>query len=151
MNLKFFFLGGDNVSDPELKLSLSSGYDNWREGSAKKTWLDKKAHSCARIIIDLEESIERVSNEGEKDAPSFRYTTPTPHSGSKHQPGFSVLSDAVISSGVKKDLQDGTADSHTLLDDLKCHQEQVDLNKGTCIHEVIFLTCSLVQLSSFYH
>ncbi|XP_042953246.1 uncharacterized protein LOC122289917 [Carya illinoinensis] len=115
--------------DPELKLSLSSGYDNWREGSAKKTWLDKKAHSCARIIIDLEESIERVSNEGEKDAPSFRYTTPTPHSGSKHQPGFSVLSDAVISSGVKKDLQDGTADSHTLLDDLKCHQEQVNLNK----------------------
>lgn len=134
-----------------MKLFLSSGYDNWREGSAKKTWLDKKVHSCARIIIDLEESIERVSNEGEKDAPSFSYAPRTPHSGGKHQLGFSVLSDPVISSGAKKDLQDGTADSSALLDDLKYHQEQVYLNKGICIHEVVFLTCSLVQLSSFYH
>lgn len=130
-----------------MKLSLRSGYDNWGEGSAKKTWFDKKA----RIIIDLEESIERVSNEGEKDASPFSYAAPTTHSGGKHQLEFSVYSDLVICSSVKKDLQDGTADSRALLDDLKCRQEQVYLYKGIYMHEVIFLTCSLVQLSCIYH
>ena len=50
------FVCGGNVSDPALKLSLSTGEDNWWTRSAKRIWLSKNAHSSTPDIIDLEES-----------------------------------------------------------------------------------------------
>lgn len=106
---------------PELKLSLGSGEYSWSKGSAKRSWFHKEAHSCIHNVIDLEESIERVSNEDEKLAPS----------GGENESEVSVLSDAIISSSVKKDLPDGgIADNCSLVDDRKCCQEQNSFNKG---------------------
>uniref|UniRef100_A0A2N9G7J6 Uncharacterized protein n=1 Tax=Fagus sylvatica TaxID=28930 RepID=A0A2N9G7J6_FAGSY len=107
--------------DPELKLSLSTGEDNWRNRSAKRIWFSKNAHSSPHNIIDLEEeSIERISNEDEKHAPSFKFAAPVNNFGGKHEPEVSVLSDLVISSSVKKDLPEWIAGSRSLLDDNKC-------------------------------
>lgn len=117
--------------DPELKLSLSTGEDNWRNRSAKRIWFSKNAHSSPHNIIDLEEeSIERISNEDEKHAPSFKFAAPVNNFGGKHEPEVSVLSDLVISSSVKKDLPDWIAGSRSLLDDNKCCQEKNSFKKG---------------------
>ncbi|KAF3969963.1 hypothetical protein CMV_006289 [Castanea mollissima] len=115
--------------DPELKLSLSTGEDNWRKRSAKRIWFSKKAHSSTHDIIDLEESSEGISNEDEKHAPSLSFAALTNHFGGKHE-SDSVLSDLVISSCVKKDLPYEIADSHPLLDDSKCCQEMNSFKKG---------------------
>ncbi|KAF5478461.1 hypothetical protein F2P56_005020 [Juglans regia] len=115
--------------DPELKLSLSSAEGNWRERSAKRNWFDKKVPPCPHNIIDLEESILRVSNESEQHAPSFSHAALTTHSGGERETGFSILSDPVISCTVKKDLPDKIAHICPLLDDHKCCQEKNYLKK----------------------
>jgi hypothetical protein len=125
------FLGGANVSDPELKLSLGSGEYYWSKGSAKRSGFHKEAHSCIHNVIDLEESIERVSNEDEKRAPSFSNADLKTHSGRENESEVSVLPDPIISSSVKKDLRDGIADNCSLVDDRKCCQGQNSFNKGT--------------------
>jgi hypothetical protein len=116
------FLGGANVSDPELKLSLGSGEYSWSKGSAKRSWFNKEAHSCIHNVIDLEAS------------PSFSCAALKTHSGCENESDVSVLSDPIISSSVKKDLLDGRiADNCSLVDDHKCCQEQNSFNKGTVL------------------
>ena len=129
MNAKICVCGG-NVSDPELKLSLSTGEDSRRKRSAKRIWFSKNAHSSAHDIIDLEESSEGISNEDEKHAPSLSFADLMNNFGGKHE-SDSVLSDLVISSCVKKDLPYEIVDSHPLLDDSKCCQEKNSFKKGT--------------------
>lgn len=126
LNFKFcfcvIFLGGANVSDPELKLSLGSGEYSWSKGSAKISWFNKEAHSCIHNVIDLEAS------------PSFSYAALKTHSGGENESDVSVLSDLIISSSVQKDLPDGgIADNCSLVDDHKCCQEQNSFNKGTVL------------------
>ncbi|GLT61084.1 hypothetical protein SLA2020_338150 [Shorea laevis] len=116
--------------DPELKLSLGSGEYYWNKGSAKRSWFHKEAHSCIHNVIDLEESIERVSNDDEEHAPSFSYAALKTHSGGENESEVSVLSDLIISSSVKKDLADGIADNCFLVDDRKGCLEQNSFNKG---------------------
>lgn len=108
--------------DPELKLSLSTGEDSRRKGSSKRTWSDNEAGPCAQIIINLEDSSERVSNEGERDGPFFKCAALKTHSGGKHEPEFSVR--------INKHLPDVIAASHSVLGDGKCCKNQNSLSKG---------------------
>lgn len=117
------FHGDRNVSDPELKLSLSTGEDSRRKGSLKRTWSDKEAGPCTQIIINLEDSSERVSNEGERDGLFFKCAALKTHSGGKHEPEFSVRNN--------KHLPDVIAASHSVLGDGKCCKNQNSLSKGT--------------------
>lgn len=93
-------------------------------------WI-KKVPPCPHNIIDLEESIDRVSNEDEQHAPSSNNATLTIHSKCEHEIGFSILSDPVISCTVKKDLPDKISHICPFLDDHKCCQEKNYLKKCT--------------------
>lgn len=113
----------------ELKVSPGSGEYHWSKGCAKRTWSHNEDQSRVHHVIDLEESIERVSNEDEKCAPFFCNAAHETHITDNSESEVSVLSESIISSSVKKDLPVGIADNCSLVDSKRC-EEQNYSNKG---------------------
>ncbi|KAL5551159.1 hypothetical protein UlMin_001335 [Ulmus minor] len=114
-----------HVETEELKLSLSSGEDNGRKLSVKRTCFEVKMHSFPINVIDLEESTETLSNENSGVA----------NSGSKHESQNSVITDPIISSGLKKDPPSETPEKNSFLDNHGRNSfdlGNVDLNKIYC-------------------
>lgn len=103
----------DYVTDPDLKLSLSIGEDNRRNGGAKRSWTRVKT-SCWQNVIDLEGSDETTSSEDLGHAPSFSCAAPTLNFGGKHESQVSVIIDPITATSVKKDE---TVGSNSFLDD----------------------------------
>lgn len=110
-----------------MKLSLSIQEDNRIEGGTMRTWFDLETHSGSQHVIDLEESIERISNEGLEQSPSFSSTAPITSIGGTHNLEVSVLFDPIISSSVKKNLLFHAAESYPHLDG----RERNPFNQGT--------------------
>lgn len=111
-----------------MKLSLSIQEDNRIEGGTMRTWFDLDTHSGSQPVIDLEESIERTSNEGLEQSPSFSSTAPITSFGGTHNLEVSVLFDPIISSSMKKNLLFHAAESYPHLDG----RERNPFNQGTC-------------------
>ncbi|KAM1584529.1 uncharacterized protein LOC126626461 isoform X1 [Malus sylvestris] len=104
------------IDPAELKLSLSIQEDNRKEGGTKRIWFDLETHSCSQHMIDLEEPIERTSNEGLEQSPSFSSTAPITSARGTNNSEVSVLFDPIISSSVKKNIFFHAAESNPHLD-----------------------------------
>ncbi|KAM1050584.1 hypothetical protein ACFX13_033046 [Malus domestica] len=104
------------IDPAEVKLSLSIQEDSKIEGGTMRTWFDLETHSGSQHVIDLEESIERTSNEGLEQSPSFSSTAPITSVGGTHNLEVAVLFDPIISSSVKKNLLFHAAESYPHLD-----------------------------------
>ncbi|XP_068317935.1 uncharacterized protein [Pyrus communis] len=104
------------IDPAEVKLSLSIQEDNRIKGGTMRTWFDLETHSGSQHVIDLEESIERTSNEGLEQSPSFSSTAPITSVRGTHNLEVSVLFDPIISSSVKKNLLFHAAESYPHLD-----------------------------------
>lgn len=119
-----------NKSDAmDLKLSLGLVVDSRREGT-KKSWFDKKTHSCTQVVIDLEDSTERRSKGDAEEAPSLGCTGFVTYFAGKHESQVSVLSDLSIPKSVKKDISREITVSSSLVDEGECYQGWQSSNQG---------------------
>ncbi|XVF13333.1 hypothetical protein REPUB_Repub08aG0199800 [Reevesia pubescens] len=116
-------LHGGDFSDPlELTLSLSLGVAKGKKEDKQRSWYDKKTNTCPGIVIDLEESTERTSDEDAKHPPSD-FAAKVTYSGGKHNSQVSLTSDPITSGGMKKDLSHEIAESSSFVGDRKCSQD----------------------------
>lgn len=121
---------GNNVSNPEfLKLSLCIGEDTSKKGGGSRNRYSEKTFSCAQYVIDLEESTEKGSDEDTQTVSPLIFAGLTPSSGDKHELQASVLSNLATSKSGKKDPEDGTMMSCSIVDGSESYQEQ------TCFHQ----------------
>ena len=123
---------GDNGSDPDLlMLSLSIGEDTSKKGSGSRNRYSEKTFSCPEHIIDLEKSSEKESGEETQPGCLLGFAGLIPPAGDKHELQTSVLSYLAISKGGKKDPEDGTMTSCSVVDGSKTYQEQICFHQGT--------------------
>lgn len=122
---------GNNVSNPEfLKLSLCIGEDTSKKGGGSRNRYSEKTFSCAQYVIDLEESTEKGSDEDTQTVSPLIFAGLTPSSGDKHELQDSVLSNLATSKSGKKDPEDGTMMSCSIVDGSESYQEQACFHQG---------------------
>ncbi|XP_022737839.1 uncharacterized protein LOC111290686 [Durio zibethinus] len=110
-------------SDPlELRLSLSLGMVKGKKEDKQRNWYDKKVNTCSGIVIDLEESAERTSDEGAKHPP-IDFAAKGTYSGGRHDSQVTITSDPITSRSMEKDLSHEIAENSSLVGDSKCCQE----------------------------
>ncbi|MBA0657038.1 hypothetical protein Goklo_009349 [Gossypium klotzschianum] len=109
-----------DFSDPlDLRLSLSLGVATGKKEDTRRSWYGKNSNTCPRIVIDLEESNERTSDEEAKHPPSD-FVAKVADSGGKHDSEVTVISNPVTSRSMKKELCCGIAESSSFVMDSKC-------------------------------
>ena len=124
------FHGGD-FSDPlELSLSLSLGVAKGKKEDKQRSWYDRKINTCNGIVIDLEESTERTSDEDAKHPPPD-FAAKVTYSGGKHDSQVTITSDPITSRSMKKDLSHEIAESSFFVGDSKCCQDWSYSDRGT--------------------
>ncbi|KAK9276884.1 hypothetical protein L1049_006421 [Liquidambar formosana] len=138
-------LFGDNVCDRgEVKLSLRIGEEGRVKRAGNRSWYNEKTSCWSQDVIDLEESIEGVSNEDAEPV-----SAPTIYSGDRHDLQGPVLSDPIFSKSVKKD----PAQEITLVDGSGSCQDHNLFNQGfkECHGDVpcINMLTKKQQLTSF--
>ncbi|XWS49768.1 hypothetical protein CRYUN_Cryun12cG0031100 [Craigia yunnanensis] len=115
-------LHGGDFSDPlELRLSLSLGVAKRKTEDKQRSWYDKKTNTCSGIVIDLEESTEKTSDEDAKHPP-LDFAAKVTYSEGKHDLQVTITSDPITSSSTNKDLSHEIAESSSFVGDSKsCH------------------------------
>ncbi|KAB2000629.1 hypothetical protein ES319_D12G245500v1 [Gossypium barbadense] len=109
-----------DFSDPlDLRLSLSLGVATGKKEDTRRSWYGKNSNTFPRIVIDLEESNERTSDEEAKHPPSD-FVAKVADSGGKHDSEVTVISNPVTSRSMKKELCCGIAESSSFVMDSKC-------------------------------
>ncbi|KAB2054055.1 hypothetical protein ES319_A12G228700v1 [Gossypium barbadense] len=109
-----------DFSDPlDLRLSLSLGVAAGKKEDTRRSCYGKNSNTCPRIVIDLEESTERTSDEEAKHPPSD-FVAKVADSGGKHDSEVTVISNPVISGSMKKELCRGIAESSSFVMDSRC-------------------------------
>ncbi|XWS49081.1 hypothetical protein CRYUN_Cryun13aG0132900 [Craigia yunnanensis] len=128
-------LHGGDFSDPlELRLSLSLGVTKGKKEDKQRSWYDRKINTCYGIVIDLEESTERTSDEDAKHPPSD-FAAKVTFSGGKHDSQLTVKSDPITSRSMKNDLSHEIAESSSFVGDSKCCQDWSYSDQGLKRHE----------------
>lgn len=123
---------GNSGSNPDLlKLSLSIGEDTSKKGSGSRNKYSGKTFSFAKHVIDLEESTEKGSDEETQPVCPLSFAGLIPPSGNKHEIRTSVLSNLAISESGKKDPEDGTITSCSIIDGSKSYHGQTYFHQGT--------------------
>ncbi|XVE65045.1 hypothetical protein DITRI_Ditri07aG0150600 [Diplodiscus trichospermus] len=115
-------LHGGDLSDPlELRLSVSVGVAKRKKEDKQRSWYDKKIYTCSRIVIDLEESSEKTSDEDVKHPP-LDFAAKGTYSEGKHYSQITTASDPFSSRSMKKGLSHDITESSSFVGDSKhCH------------------------------
>ncbi|XVF10798.1 hypothetical protein REPUB_Repub07fG0214400 [Reevesia pubescens] len=124
------FLHAGDFSDPlELSLALSLGVVKGKKEDKMRSWYDKKTNTYSGIVIDLEESTGRISDEEAKHPP-FDFAAKVTYYGGKHDSQVTITSDPITSRSMKKDLSHEIAESSSFVGDSKCCQDLCYSNQG---------------------
>ncbi|KAG4188544.1 hypothetical protein ERO13_A08G171000v2 [Gossypium hirsutum] len=140
-------------SDPlELRLSLSLGVAKGKKEDKQRSRCDKKTNTFSRVVIDLEESTERTSDEDAKNSP-FDFAAKVTYFGGKHDSQVAINSNPITSGCMKKDLSYKIAETSSFVGDrnyqdwsdsdqgLKCHRNM--LHKNLLTRKQQFTSCGM--------
>ncbi|XP_058084813.1 uncharacterized protein LOC131232531 [Magnolia sinica] len=132
------FLCSKIIDDPEdLKLALSYGKEATKKGVPGRGHFYKGTRSYAQHVIDLEESIERVSDGEAKTVSSIDFEASITPSGTKHGLQLPALSDSIFSGRTGKDQDYKPFFKHSVADSSESRREwkSFDLNAGWNEHD----------------